>query len=111
MLRASARRTGVEVDLRGVTHDDVDPRLPHGRELLAFADALLAGAGIDAARDRLVAASGPEAAERAAGVAGTFQMMNRVLDATGCPTGAHGDRVAELLGVTRPGSPTDPHPR
>ncbi|MDB4102781.1 hypothetical protein N9549_01765 [Acidimicrobiales bacterium] len=38
-----------------------------------------------AARDALVAVAGTEVAERAVGVAATFQMMNRLLDGVGAP--------------------------
>ena len=40
---------------------------------------------LTAERDALVAVAGTEVAERAVGVAATFQMMNRLLDGVGAP--------------------------
>ncbi|MGI8794133.1 MAG: hypothetical protein ACR2H3_13335 [Acidimicrobiales bacterium] len=99
MLRASAKQTETEVDLRAIAHDDVDPVIEWGVELRQFATALTRGDGVADARAALVAAASPEAAERAAGVIANFQMMNRILDATGCPVHARMHPMAPLLDV------------
>ncbi len=51
-------------------------------------------------RNALVGALGAIAAERAAGVAATFQMMNRLLDAVGAPVSnkRHFAPIAAALG-------------
>lgn len=52
------------------------------------------------ARARLIDKVGPIAAERAAGVAATFQMMNRLLDGVGAPVNnrPHFEPVATAMG-------------
>jgi hypothetical protein len=78
------------------------PDIEGGLELLAFSDALGLDPTIDptTAREALVAEIGPAAAERAAGVAATFQMMNRLLDGVGAPVNnrPHFAPVAEAMG-------------
>lgn len=49
-------------------------------------------------RDAVVAALGPESAERAVGVIATFQMMNRLLDGVGAPVGSQHYSLAMELG-------------
>ncbi len=49
-------------------------------------------------RDALVAAAGEAFAERAIGVAATFQMMNRLLDGVGAPVHARLHPLAKELG-------------
>ena len=87
MLRASTHIAREDLDLRAVAHRDVDANLPAGNELLDFADALLDNdeAALDRARDVLRSVIGPVGAGRAAMVVGNFEMMNRLLDATGVP--------------------------
>lgn len=84
-----------------MTDDTVDPSLPAGAELRDLATALVRGGGADLAkaRDRVVEAAGDEAAARAVTVAANFEMMNRVLDATGCPVPERARRLAEPLGL------------
>lgn len=52
------------------------------------------------ARAQLIDKVGPIAAERAAGVAATFQMMNRLLDGVGAPVNnrTHFEPVATAMG-------------
>lgn len=91
----------MDIDLRSVS-DGVAPDIDGGAELLAFTDAL----GVDPTydpkleRDQLVGRLGPVAAERAAGVAATFQMMNRLLDGVGAPVNnrPHFAPIAEAMG-------------
>jgi hypothetical protein len=89
MLRASAHHTGRPVDLTAIAHPERDSQLPAGRELLDFVTALMgAGADLPAARERLSEVIGVAGVIRTAAVAGNFQMMNRLVDATGVPIGA-----------------------
>jgi AhpD family alkylhydroperoxidase len=88
MLRTRAERTGRRVDLSAIAHPERDSLLPAGREPLEFVTALIRGAeDLPATRDRLTEAAGTNAAVRAAAVGGNFQMMNRLVDATGVPIG------------------------
>jgi hypothetical protein len=99
MLRASAEATGTAIDYRGIVDESVDPRLPWGVELRDVATALTHGKDLAEARAALVDAAGAGPAAAAVGVCANFQMMNRVLDATGCPVPAHARSVAKLVGV------------
>ncbi len=75
------------------TDGEIDPArladgagVPHGAELIAFVDAIIAGDDEAAtARARLTNALGPEAMVDAAAVAANFFMMTRIADATGTP--------------------------
>lgn len=95
MLRASAITTGLTFDLRGLVDPDVSLGIPASRPLVEFTDALIAGTGVAHARRRLVNAVGKEGAARAALVAANFEMMNRIVDATGVPVPP---RMAEIFG-------------
>ncbi|REJ73391.1 MAG: hypothetical protein DWQ30_23650 [Acidobacteria bacterium] len=61
--------------------------VPHGDELLAFAEAVVARdeRAIEEARERLIAAAGPRATVDAAGVIANFHRMTRIADGTGIP--------------------------
>ena len=87
LLRASAKHKGVVVDLAAVTSGAGDAGVPHGRALIAFADAVIEGdeTRIAGARAALLAAMGEAALVDAAGVAGLFNAIDRVADATGIP--------------------------
>ncbi len=103
MLRVSSDRLGLEVDVAAVVDSTRDPLVTHGREILAFVDALVLDDPheLPGARRALVDAAGDAAAARVAAVAGNFEMMNRCLDAIGAPVGGFG-RLADELGVTVP---------
>lgn len=89
MLRASAHHTGCPVDLTAIARPESDSRLPAGRELLDFVTALIGtGDDLPASRGRLSQLVGVTGLIRAAAVAGNFEMMNRLVDATGVPIGA-----------------------
>lgn len=77
----------------------MDPLAPGGRELRAFATALVRGDDLETARADLVDAVGAEGAARAATVAANFEMMNRVVDATGCPIPSRAREMAGPLGL------------
>jgi hypothetical protein len=104
MLRASAEKTGRPADLRAVVDPMRDPLLPAGPQLLAFADAavLRDADEMPVARRALLDAAGPEAVVRAAGCAGNFQMMNRLLDAIGVRVRRQGMDLAAELGLQVP---------
>ncbi len=110
MLRASAHATGQFIDLHAITDRAVDPLLAAGTELFAFVNALLRDddtiqdGTLQAARTALTAAAGPYAVVRAAAVAGNFQMMNRLVDATGVPIGASLRSIAADLGLGQLGA-------
>ena len=88
MLRASSEATSQTVDLRSTTDRTVDPILGGGAALLNLVDAtLIGGTSLAAARDAVVRELGSEALVDAAGVVGTFEMMNRIADGTGMPVG------------------------
>lgn len=76
------------------------PAVEFGIELAALAQAMATNtvAPPVAARQALVDAAGPEVAERAIGVAATFQMMNRLLDGVGAPVNPRLHPLAEELG-------------
>jgi hypothetical protein len=104
MLRASASQTGREVDTAAVVDDTRDPLVPGGDELRAFATALVRSTdredpALRSARSALVDRLGPAAAARAATVTGNFEMMNRLLDASGVPVPARMRQVGRDLGV------------
>jgi hypothetical protein len=98
MLRASALQTGRPFDLSAIAHANRDSLLPAGRQLVEFVTALLGGADdLSGARERLVHVAGSAGAVRAAAVAGNFQMMNRLVDATGVPIGPTLRAIADDL--------------
>lgn len=100
MLRASVQRTtGAVADLRAVTDESVDPGLPWGGQLRALATAVATGRDLEPARRELVRAAGAEATAAAVGVCANFQMMNLILDATGCPVPDRLLPVRDLLGL------------
>lgn len=101
MLRASAHATGQAIDLRAITDRATDPLIDAGIGLLAFVTALIGGdpSDLDNARTALRDAAGPDAVVRAAAVAGNFQMMNRIVDATGVPIGPSMCAIAADLGL------------
>lgn len=98
-LRVSSETLGLGIDLTVIASGEV-PSVEGGAELQALAEALTTETDADPAaeRDALVAALGPELAERAVGVCATFQMMNIMLDATGAPVRGKLDDIAAILG-------------
>jgi hypothetical protein len=106
MLRWSSTKAGSPADLAALADGRGDAGLAHGRELVAFAEAI---GGDDeqtlaSARDALVAAAGAEFMVDAAAVAANFEMMTRVADGTGArfpadPTGGRA-ALASSLGIT-----------
>ena len=89
LLRESSEAQGNEVELAGIVAgaDAVDERIPAGRELIRFAEAVLRGSDeeLATARDALRALVGPQGVADAAGVTGYFECVNRIADGTGIP--------------------------
>ena len=92
MLSLSMQSQAGDVDLSGVVEgaQAIDERVPQGRALARFAEAVVSGsnAELDTARAELVAAVGDAAFVDAACVVGNFERMVRVADATGIPLDA-----------------------
>jgi hypothetical protein len=76
----------VEFGLEAIVGDG-SGKVPRGRELVRFAEAVIAGSvkELDAARSELANALGPAGLVDAAAVAGLFDAIDRVADATGIP--------------------------
>ena len=107
MLRASAQTVGVELDLRAVGDRGVDPGDRQAAALLAFTDALVGRERhrLGDVRGALRELMGDLAVAQAASVAGNFEMMNRIVDATGIPVPAPMAAIAPEIGLTEPTSP------
>ena len=90
-----------DVNLKAVSDSSLDPNLPAGSELLAFVDALISNDAevLDQTRATLQDVAGPDAATRAALVIGNFEMMNRLLDATGVPVPVSMGAITSELGL------------
>lgn len=88
MLRVSSQTTNDSYDLsailRGASHGD-GSGVPHGAELLRFADAVVERDANDiaAARDQVTEVAGQAAMVDAAGVIANFHRMTRIADGTG----------------------------
>jgi len=108
MLRASCRTNEIPLQIQVVADPSVDCGIPHYRELIEFANALVAGspAELDEARATLFTAVGDHGVIRAAAVVGNFQMMNRALGTIGATLGEKLPlplrELADELGVTPP---------
>lgn len=73
--------------MTAVTAGDGDAGVPHGDLLIEFGEAVLGDddARLDRARSAVVVAMGDAALVDASGVAGLFNAIDRVADATGAP--------------------------
>ena len=81
--------------------------MPHGPQLVAFAEAIVKGTETLArSRAAVIEALGPEAMVDAAGVASNFERMVRIADSTGIELGDRLENgsaaVRVALGLTRP---------
>jgi hypothetical protein len=88
LLRASGVTQSRNYDLKAVTGAARDDGgVPHGRLLVALAEAALGEdeAALSCARAALHTAIGPAGLVDAAGVVGLFNAIDRVADATGIP--------------------------
>ena len=106
MLRESSRTHEESVEITAVMDGAVDSGVPHGAELVRFAEAVVAGSDADceAARRALADNMGAEALVDAAGVISNFERMVRVADSTGISIGPMAEEDLALvrdLGIER----------
>lgn len=98
MLSWSSTTEGHPADMAAIARGDGDAGLAHGRELVAFAEAIAGHdeSALTVARRRLVEVAGGEFMVDAAAVAANFEMMTRVADGTGArfPDDPQGHRAA-----------------
>jgi hypothetical protein len=101
LLRASGAIGGGQIDVTAVTRpaDAATCGVPHAVELIALADALVAGdaGALAAARAAVLDGLGAAALVDAAAVASNFERMVRVADATGTPLDAPLVVITETL--------------
>ena len=99
------QETGRRIDLSGIVDPSVDSAVPAGRELIGLARRSCHGTVDRAALDAVADAIGSAAAIDAAAIAANFQIMNRVVDATGLPIGRHrrqeNSELIAVLGLER----------
>ena len=88
MLSWSATATHQDLDLAAIVAPGAEPGIPGGRELVDLGLASVGTTSDGSAVAALAAVLGPRPALKAACVAGAFEIYNRVVDATGLPTGA-----------------------
>lgn len=86
MLRGSGKHSGIDYRLEGVLDGVSGSGVGHERELLAFADAALAGGdGLAPTRAAVTTSLGKAAMIDAAAVIAGFDAITRVADGTGIP--------------------------
>ncbi len=104
MLRASAEQQALTVDLLAARDPFVAAGLEHDSIILAFVDAIVLRDDdeLELAREQLVDTAGAEVVEAVAAITANFEMMNRILDATGVPVAARYATVGETLGLSIP---------
>jgi hypothetical protein len=96
MLRASVEAKGEAIDPRAVLSGpsarsaELAAAVPHAQLLSALAEAVVGrdDTALTGAREALLAAAGPECFVDAVAVAGNFERMVRIADATGIPLDA-----------------------
>lgn len=107
MLSLSMQTKGEDVDLSGLIQgsEAVDDKVPNGKVLARFAEAVILAddAELAEARDAVIAAVGGGGLVDAACVVGHFERMVRVADATGIPldasTAQATSEIRETLGI------------
>ena len=97
MLSWSAIETNHDLDLAAILTPGADPGIPGGRELVDLGMASVGTASDGSAVAAVAAVLGPTPALKAACVAGAFEIYNRVVDATGLPTGPAMRRELEVV--------------
>ena len=87
LLRASSEHSGDRYDFEAISGDEGDGGVPHGRLLMDFADAVVAGDddALALAREAVAATLGEDAVVDSAAICATFNTVDRVADATGIP--------------------------
>jgi len=106
MLRVSSQMSGSDVDITAVNGGlRSDAGVAHGALLLAFTEAVMRGEPATAERERLRAVLSPEAFVDVAAVIGSFNVVDRIADATGIPLDdmmlAMSAEVRDQLGLAR----------
>ena len=102
MLSWSSAKNGDDVDLTAVAAGGGDTHIEHGDRLLRFASACAGrdDAELDAARRALADTTDEAFMVDAAAVAGNFEMMTRLADATGARMPAERlEASAQAIGV------------
>ena len=104
MLRENSNANNQPVNILAITDSALDPLVPHGKELVAFVDAivLMDFDELPIARQELFEAMGPGAVTRAAAVCAGFEGTNRVVDAVGVPVNKRYYDIADELKTTIP---------
>ncbi len=74
---------GEPAELGPVMGDPTDTGVPHGTELLAFAEAVVGDDDVAAARAALLERVGPDGLVDAAAIVAGFDATDRIADATG----------------------------
>ena len=87
MLSWSATETNHDLELAAIVTPAADPGLAAGRELINLGLSSVSTASNGSTVAAVAAVLGPGPALKAACVAGAFEIYNRVVDATGLPTG------------------------
>ena len=89
MLRASSEQHDEDVTLEAVMQRDARSGVEHGKELVAFVEAVVArdDDAIETARNQLAQVAGINATVDTAGVISNFQRMVRIADSTGIGLG------------------------
>lgn len=85
-LSSSAQQNSVAIDVRGIVDPEHEIGVPGGQALVSLGRAAASIEPDPAATVRLVDALGPDAALTAVEVAAAFQLINRVMEATGQPS-------------------------
>lgn len=86
MLRVSSQMTGTAVDVRAVNGaKHADAGVEHGAALLAFTEAVMRGDSSTTEREYLRTVLTPEGFVDVAAVIGSFNVVDRIADATGIP--------------------------
>ena len=89
MLRASSEQSGKELDFKAITGGTAagDTGIEYGDLMIDFADAVLGNDNerLIEARQSIHRTLGPDAVVDSAAVAGLFNAIDRIADATGAP--------------------------
>lgn len=87
LLRASSQHTGEDYDYSALMGGSEDSGVPHGDLLIEFGEAVLGDddGRLAKARAAIAETLGEAALVDSAGVAGLFNAIDRVADATGAP--------------------------
>jgi len=104
MLRESCNANNLPVNILAVTKPTLDPLVLHGKELVAFVDAIvmLDFDELSIARKDLFDVAGPGAVTRAAAICAGFESTNRIVDAVGVPVNKRYYDIADELQASVP---------